>query len=94
MNKIRLFFLKNQMLFAIFLANIIGLFFVNAILFWAEGAPVTGVLQIPLPYWIDTLFTPFAFIFVCLMTLFYEQPIRRCLNMSCKKQPIPRELKT
>lgn len=90
----KLFYLKNEMLFANLLANLIGLFFVNTILFWAEGAPVTGVLQIPLPYWIDTLFTPFAFIFVCVMTLFYELPIRRCFNLSYNKEPIPQDLKT
>ena len=32
-----------------------------------------------IPYWIDALFTPFAFAFVAGMTLLYEKPIRRYL---------------
>lgn len=89
----RRFYLKNLILFAILLANLIGLYFVNTILFWAEGAPDTGVFEIPLPYWVATLYTPLAFIFLCVMTICYELPIRRCLDLSFKKETIPQELK-
>ncbi len=94
MDKIRRFHIKNEMLVANFLANFTGVVLVNAILFRAEGYPDTQIWQFPLPYWIDALFTPFAFIFVGVMTIFYEQPIRRCLNLSFKQAPIPKELKT
>jgi len=47
-----------------------------------------------LPYWVDALFTPFAFIFVGVMTVLYEKPIRRYLNLSFKQATISRDLET
>ena len=94
MNKMRLFHLKNEMLVANFLANFVGVFFVTVILFRAEGYPDPQVWQLPLPYWIDALFTPFAFTFVGVMTVLYEQPIRLCLNLTFKQAPISKELQT
>jgi uncharacterized membrane protein YdcZ (DUF606 family) len=80
MTKFKLLHLKNEMLVANFLSNFIGVFFANIILFMAEGFPDKQMWQHPLPYWVDTLFTPFAFIFVVVMTVLYEKPIRRSLN--------------
>ena len=80
MTKFKQFHLKNEMLGANFLANFIGVFFVNALLLLAEGMPPKYVWTHPVAYWVDALFTPFAFIFVALATLAYEKPIRRCLN--------------
>jgi sigma-B regulation protein RsbU (phosphoserine phosphatase) len=80
MTKFKQFHLKNEMLGANFLANFIGVFFVNALLLLAEGKPPKYVWTHPVAYWVDALFTPFAFIFVALATLAYEKPIRRCLN--------------
>jgi sigma-B regulation protein RsbU (phosphoserine phosphatase) len=94
MTKFKLFHLKNEMLAANFLANFIGVFFANVILLMAEGFPDKQMWQQPLPYWVDTLFTPFAFIFVGVMTVLYEIPIRRYLNLSFKQAPISRDLET
>jgi len=94
MTKFKLFHLKNEMLVANFLANFIGVFSANVILLMAEGFPDKQMWQHPLPYWVDTLFTPFAFCFVGVMTVLYEQPIRRYLNLSFKKASISQDLET
>ena len=95
MTKFKLFHLKNEMLVANGLANFVGVFFVNAMLFVAEGFPEDKQMwQQPIPYWVDALFTPFAFSFVAVMTLLYEKPIRRYLNLSFKKASIPQDLET
>jgi hypothetical protein len=65
MTKFKRFHLKNEMLVANGLANFIGVFFVNAMLFVAEGFPADKQMwQQPIPYWVDALFTPLAFSFV------------------------------
>jgi sigma-B regulation protein RsbU (phosphoserine phosphatase) len=94
MTKFKQLHLKNEMLVANFLANFIGVFFVNTMLYLAEGYPDKQMWQHPLPYWVDTLFTPFAFIFVGAMTVLYEKPIRRYLNLSFKQASISRNLET
>jgi hypothetical protein len=94
MTKFKLFHLKNAMLIANFWANFIGVFFANAMLLVAEGFPEKQMWQHPLPYWVDTLFTPFAFSFVAVMTVLYEKPIRRYLNLSFKRASIPQDLET
>ena len=94
MTKFKLFHLKNEMLTANFLANFIGVFFANAMLLMAEGFPDKQMWQHPLPYWVDTLFTPFAFSFVGVMTVLYEKPIRRYLNLSFKQAPASRDLES
>ncbi len=48
----------------------------------------------PIPNWIDTLFAPFAFAFVCVMTLLYEKPIRRYLNTIFKRLPASQNLES
>jgi sigma-B regulation protein RsbU (phosphoserine phosphatase) len=94
MTKLQLFHLKNEMLVANFLANFIGVFFANAMLYMAEGFPDKQMWQQPLFYWVDALFTPFAFTFVGVMTLLYEKPIRRYLNLSFKQTAIPPDLES
>jgi sigma-B regulation protein RsbU (phosphoserine phosphatase) len=94
MTKFKLFHLKNEMLVATFLANFIGVFFVNATLFYDGGFADRQIWQYPLPYWIDALFDPFAFSFVWVMILIYEKPIRRFLNLSFKQADIPPGLET
>jgi serine phosphatase RsbU (regulator of sigma subunit) len=88
----KLHHLKNEMLVANCLANLIGVVAVNALMFVGEGFINKKLWQHPVPFWIDTLFTPFAFIFVCGMTLQYERPIRRYLTALYKKTPISAEL--
>jgi sigma-B regulation protein RsbU (phosphoserine phosphatase) len=85
MTKLKLFHLKNEMLAANFLANLIGVFGANTLLHIAEGRYQKEVWEQAVPYWIDVLFTPFAFTFVIVMSLLYEKPIRRYLNSIFKR---------
>ena len=94
MTKFKQFHLKNEMLGANFLANFIGVFFVNALLLIAEGKPPKYVWTHPAAYWVDALFTPLAFAFVVLTTLAYEKPIRRCLNIMLCGESIAADLST
>ena len=95
MTKLKHFHLRNEMLVANGLANFVGVFFVNAMLWVAEGFPADKQMwQQGLPYWVDALFTPFAFSFVAVMTLLYEKPIRRYLSLSFKQASIPQDLET
>ena len=90
----RLFHLKNEMLVANFLANLIGVFGVNAMMFMATKSPAKDLWEHAVPYWIDALFTPFAFGFVCVMSLVYEKPIRRYLNSLFRNESISPNLKS
>jgi len=92
MTKKKLIHLKNEMLVANFFANVIGVFGVNAMMFTAEGIAVKEIWKYALPYWIDVLFTPSAFVFVCVMSVLYEKPIRHYLNSKYSLVPISRDL--
>jgi sigma-B regulation protein RsbU (phosphoserine phosphatase) len=95
MTKFKHFHLKNEMLVANGLANFVGVFFVNAMLYVAEGFPVDKQMwQQPIPYWVDALFTPLAFSFVWAMTVLYEKPIRRYLNLLFEQAPISSDLES
>jgi serine phosphatase RsbU (regulator of sigma subunit) len=94
MTQWRLFHLKNEMLVANFLANIIGVFGVNAMMYMAAGKPTQEFWEHAVPYWMDALFTPFAFGFVCVMSLVYEKPIRRYLNSLFRQESTSADLKS
>ena len=94
MTKLKLFHLKNEMLAANFLANLIGVFGANTMLFMAAGRTQQEYLGHAVPYWIDALFTPFAFAFVTVMSLLYEKPIRRYLNTIFKQAPASPDLES
>ena len=79
MTKFKLLYLKNGMFGANFIANFIAVFFVMEFMFRAEPFP-DQLVKNPIIYWTDLIFSPVAFIFVCVMTLLYEQPIRIYLN--------------
>ena len=80
MTKFKQFHLKNEMLGANFLANFVGVFLVNGLMIVVEGRSPETVWIHPVAYWVDALFTPFAFVFVTVINLVYEKPIRQCLN--------------
>jgi sigma-B regulation protein RsbU (phosphoserine phosphatase) len=92
LTKRKLHHLKSEMLVANFLANLIGVFAVNALMYLGEGFTNKKIWNYAVPFWIDTFFTPFAFTFVCVMTLVYERPIRRYLTSIYKQAPIPEDL--
>ena len=94
MKKSKLIHLKNEMLLANFLANFIGVFGVNALMKTTGEIPDVKIWSYLIPYWIDTLFTPFAFSFVGGMTLLYEKPIRRYLNTIFKRASASRDLES
>ena len=94
MTKLKLLHLKNEMWVANFSANFIAVFGVNALMFSAEGLVDLKIWTYTIPYWIDALFTPFAFAFVGGMTLLYEKPIRRYLNAVFRDEPIPADLQS
>jgi len=92
--KKKLIHLKNEMFVANFLANFIGVFVVNALMYIGEGFINKKLWVHAVPFWIDAFFTPFAFTFVGAMTLLYEKPIRRYLTARYKQAPISAELES
>lgn len=82
------------MLIANFLANFIGVLGTEVLLKSAGKVPATEIWSYPIPYWIDTIFTPFAFTFVCGMSLLYEIPIRRYLTAKFKGTIVSRDLES
>jgi len=91
MNKTKLFHLKNYMLFANSIANLIGVFLVQTI--FRPGNPL------PLPEDIVSIFdriiaifSSSAFVIAVMVTLIYEIPIRRFLNCKYRNTKMPSEL--
>ena len=94
MKKIKLFYLKNQLLVANAIANFIGVFWVNRLLTFTADVEIRAkIWENALPFWVDSLFDPFAFSFIGVMTVLYERPFRRYLNRSFKGESIPEDLR-
>ena len=92
MTKSKFFHVKNEMLAANFLANFIGVFFVNRVMSLTE-IPVPESAA-PIIHRVDMIFNPFAFLFVGIMTLYYERPIRQYFNARFNQTPIPTDLES
>ena len=93
MQKVKLIYLKNQMLVANTFANLIGVLVVTTLMESIQEATAKGILETPVSHWIVVLFDPFAFFFVTVMTLLYEKPMRRYLNALFAHTTISQELK-
>jgi sigma-B regulation protein RsbU (phosphoserine phosphatase) len=91
MTKFKLFHLKNEMIFANVLANLLAVTFVHKLMFRAEPLPAE-IWEIPIVKVTDTIYTPMAFLFVLVMTLLYERPIRLYLNAKFKRSEVPADL--
>jgi sigma-B regulation protein RsbU (phosphoserine phosphatase) len=91
MTKFKLFQLKNEMICANFFANFIAVTFVHKLIFKAEPLPAE-IWEIPIFDVMDTIFTPVAFLFVIVMTLLYERPIRTYLSAKFKHSEVSAEL--
>jgi sigma-B regulation protein RsbU (phosphoserine phosphatase) len=91
MTKFKLFHLKNEMIFANAFANLFAVTFVHKLMFRAEPLPAE-IWEIPIVKVTDTIFTPLAFLFVLVMTLRYERPIRLYLNAKFKRSEVSAEL--
>jgi sigma-B regulation protein RsbU (phosphoserine phosphatase) len=92
MTKFQRWHLKNDMLSANLLANFIAVTFFQVLMFRAEPDPPDYIWQNPVIDVIDSLFTPAAFIFVIIMTLIYERPIRSYLNAKFAGKPVTKEM--
>jgi len=92
MTKFKRFHLKNEMLLANVLANLIAVSFFQVLMFRAEPDPPEYIWQNPVVEVIDLLFTPAAFVFVWAMTLRYERPIRKYLTAKFAHKSVSRQL--
>jgi hypothetical protein len=94
MTKWRLFHLKNEMLAANLLANFIGAFLVQGIIFRAETPFPESLFDNRLVYFFDVAFTPLAFLFAAAATLIYERSIRQYLTAKSNRIPISPQLES
>jgi len=92
MTKIKLIYLKNQMLVANSIANFLGVLLVRTLMSRIQETFAAEILETPIVHWMHALFSPFAFSFVTVMTLLYEKPIRLYLNALFKGTSIPQDL--
>jgi len=93
MTRFQRWHLKNDMLSANLLANLIGVILVKVFLLEIEGPIPENFWQKPLAVYFDAAFIPVAFIFVVAMTLLYERPIRAYLNAKFENTSVPSDLK-
>jgi len=89
MKKSKLFHLKNEMLFANAISNLIGVIFVSILSTATVNLLPDDIAAISDR--INAIFSPTAFTFVFLVTLIYERPIRRFLNCKYRRSEMPQE---
>jgi sigma-B regulation protein RsbU (phosphoserine phosphatase) len=94
MTKLKLFHLKNEMLAANSLANLIGAVLVQALIFRAETPFPESLFTNRIVHLFDMAFTPFAFIFATALTLIYERSARQYLTAKSNQIPISPELES
>ena len=87
MTKLKLFHLKNEMLAANFLANFIAAELVQVLIFKAEDPLTASLFENSFANLFDKAFSPFAFIFVTVLILVYERPIRQYLTAKANRTP-------
>ena len=88
MTRFRLWHLKNEMLAANFLANLIGVVLIELFLLRTEGSIPEEFLQHPVANFVNYVFNLAAFTFVLITTLIYERPIRAYLNAKFDKASV------
>ncbi|MCP3888050.1 MAG: SpoIIE family protein phosphatase [Desulfobulbaceae bacterium] len=88
MTRFRLWQLKNEMMAANFLANLIGVGLIELFLLRTEGSIPAEFLQHPVANLVDYLFYFIAFTFIPITTLIYERPIREYLNAEFNKASV------
>lgn len=92
MTRFQLWRLKANMLLATLLANFAGVMLNTVFIMGAEGPIPEHIWQNPIADAIDSAFTPLAFIFVFILTLFYEKPIRSFVNAKFRNEPVSEQL--
>ena len=86
MTKLKLLRLKNAMILANFISNVIG---VSVVLFLAHRIDPIGYPEIAdLAHRTNMIFVPIAFLLPIIITLIYEKPIRRYLNLNYHREPV------
>ena len=82
--------LKNCLLWSNFVSNVVGFIIVYFLLRRLYNPLEASILKAS--DYVNMVFTPGAFLLVILLTLLYERPIRRYLDLQYKKVSIPVEL--
>ena len=90
MTKFKLFQLKNQMLFFNFIAITIGILAVFFLSYTSISPPTPEIES--LTFRLALFFEPLGFILIVLLTIVFEKPIRRYLNLVYQKKAIPQEI--
>ena len=94
MKKIKHFYIKNQMIMANGIANLIGVLWVNKVIMFTTDEKIQAkIWENTVPFWIDILFDPFAFLFITVVTVLYEHPVRQYLNILFRRKFISDDLK-
>ena len=88
MTRFRLWHLKNKMMAANFLANLIGVVLIELFLLRIQGSIPDEFVQHPVAKLINLVFYLFAFTFCLITTLIYERPIRAYLNARFDKASV------
>ncbi len=82
--------LKNCLLWSNFVSNVVGFIIVYFLIRKLYDPLEASILRAS--NHVNMVFTPGAFLLVALLTLLYERPIRRYLDLQYKKLSIPAEL--
>lgn len=90
MTKIKLFRIKNQMLFFNFIAIAIGVLVVFILSYRSISPPTQEIER--LTFRLALFLEPIGFIFIVAATLLFERPIRRYLNLMYRKKAMSQEV--
>jgi sigma-B regulation protein RsbU (phosphoserine phosphatase) len=88
MDRRKLTFLKFAMGGANFLANLVGVAFVQGVSSRLEGQLPDFVWNSPLVDVLDIFFSPLAFAFIAVATFRYEKPVRQYLDAAFERRPV------
>jgi sigma-B regulation protein RsbU (phosphoserine phosphatase) len=88
MDRKKILFLNYAMGGANFLANLVGVAFVQVLSARVERPLPDFVLENPFVVALDTLFSPIAFLFIIVATIIYEKPIHTYLHAVFHRTPI------
>ena len=90
MTKVKRFRIKNAMLISNGISNLVGILVVYFLMSGQRHELPREVFRITLR--MDSIFIPLSFAFAILLTLLYERPIRRFLNLKILDVPPPEGL--
>lgn len=91
MAQVKFFRLKNEMLFANYIAIFLGATVAVYLTYHSVAPQPTEALRwVARAAWI---FEPAGLFLMTLLTVLYEKPIRRCLDLQMRREPISREIK-